>query len=67
MKRILIEDNPPLLYADETEYVRKLFPHEQSLDDAILKHTEIDVKRWRKLDEVPFDFERRRVSVRLNG
>ena len=33
------------------------------LDDAILKHTEIDVKRWRKLDEVPFDFERRRVSV----
>src|SRR6266508_964974 len=36
MKRILIEDHPPLLYADETAYVRRLFPHEQSLDDAIL-------------------------------
>jgi len=33
------------------------------LDDAILKHSEIDIRRWRKLDEVPFDFERRRVSV----
>ncbi len=33
------------------------------LDDAILKHGEIDVKSWRKIDEVPFDFERRRVSV----
>ncbi len=33
------------------------------LDDAILEHTEIDVSRWCKLDEVPFDFERRRVSV----
>jgi len=36
MKRILIEDNPPLLYADETEYIRRLFPHEQSLEDALL-------------------------------
>ena len=33
------------------------------LDKAILEHGEIDVSRWRKLDEVPFDFERRRVSV----
>ncbi len=33
------------------------------LDDAILKHEEIDVSDWRKIDEVPFDFERRRVSV----
>jgi len=33
------------------------------LDDAILEHQEIDVKGWRKIDEVPFDFERRRVSV----
>jgi len=36
MKRILIEDNPPLLYADETEYIRRLFPHEQSCEDALL-------------------------------
>ena len=33
------------------------------LDDAILRHTHIDVSPWRKVDEVPFDFERRRVSV----
>lgn len=35
------------------------------LDDAILAHQEIDVSGWRKIDEVPFDFERRRVSVLL--
>lgn len=33
------------------------------LDEAILAHGEIDVSGWRKIDEVPFDFERRRVSV----
>jgi len=33
------------------------------LDDAILQHEEIDASGWRKIDEVPFDFERRRVSV----
>lgn len=33
------------------------------LDDAILDHQNIDVTSWRKIDEVPFDFERRRVSV----
>jgi Mg2+-importing ATPase len=36
------------------------------LDDAILEHKEIDVSRWHKIDEVPFDFERRRVSVLLD-
>jgi Mg2+-importing ATPase len=33
------------------------------LDDAILAHETIDVSDWEKIDEVPFDFERRRVSV----
>jgi Mg2+-importing ATPase len=33
------------------------------LDEAILRHEEIDVSAWRKLDEIPFDFERRCVSV----
>jgi len=36
------------------------------LDDAILAHQEIDAAGWRKVDEVPFDFERRRVSVLLD-
>lgn len=33
------------------------------LDDAILAHGTIDPSPWRKIDEAPFDFERRRVSV----
>ncbi|WP_343550245.1 magnesium-translocating P-type ATPase [Ralstonia sp.] len=33
------------------------------LDDAIREHKEVDVGGWRKVDEVPFGFERRRVSV----
>jgi Mg2+-importing ATPase len=37
------------------------------LDDAILEHKEIDVTVWSKLDEVPFDFERRRVSVLVDN
>ena len=36
MKRILTEDNPPLLYADETAYVERLHTHEQDLEDALL-------------------------------
>lgn len=36
------------------------------LDEAILAHEEIDVSAWKKIDEVPFDFERRRVSVLLD-
>ena len=37
------------------------------LDDAILEHTEIDASAWHKVDEVSFDFERRRVSVLLDN
>ncbi len=33
------------------------------LDDALLEHREIDATGWQKIDECPFDFERRRVSV----
>jgi Mg2+-importing ATPase len=36
-----------------------------ALDDAILAHGQADASAWRKIDEVPFDFERRRVSVLL--
>ena len=37
------------------------------LDEAILEHGEIGVTGWTKIDEVPFDFERRRVSVLLDN
>jgi hypothetical protein len=36
MKRMLTEDNPSLLYADETAYVRELRCDQQSLEDAVL-------------------------------
>src|SRR3954470_7592828 len=37
------------------------------LDEAILRHQEVDAAGWSKIDEVPFDFERRRVSVLVSG
>ncbi len=33
------------------------------LDEAILKHKDVDTSTYQKIDEVPFDFIRRRVSV----
>ena len=33
------------------------------LDEAILKHRSVDVRGYLKIDEVPFDFMRKRVSV----
>jgi Mg2+-importing ATPase len=33
------------------------------LDEAILKHKEVQTVEYQKIDEVPFDFIRRRVSV----
>jgi uncharacterized damage-inducible protein DinB len=36
MKRMLAEDGPTLLYADETAYVKALHSDEQSIDDAVL-------------------------------
>jgi Mg2+-importing ATPase len=33
------------------------------LDAAVLRHEQLDVSSYRKLGEIPFDFERRRLSV----
>jgi Mg2+-importing ATPase len=33
------------------------------LDTAILQHEQLDVQEYHKLGEIPFDFERRRLSV----
>ena len=33
------------------------------LDSAVLHHDQPDIHVYRKLDEIPFDFERRRVSI----
>ena len=37
------------------------------LDEAILDHQHIEIGAWKKMDEVPFDFERRRVSVLIDN
>jgi Mg2+-importing ATPase len=37
------------------------------LDEAILAAGKIDLTAWRKIDEVPFDFQRRRVSILVEG
>jgi Mg2+-importing ATPase len=34
-----------------------------ALDSAVLRHEHPDISQFSKLDEIPFDFERRRVSV----
>lgn len=37
------------------------------LDEAILDHRHIEVSAWKKVSELPFDFERRCVSVLLDN
>jgi hypothetical protein len=65
MKRILAEDDPPLLYADETAYVRRLATHEQSLEDALTLF-EVGRRQFaRVLRTLPDEaFERRGVHNR---
>ena len=51
----------------ELAYLNSFFESgiKSPLDDAILDRGKREVGQWHKLDEVPFDFERRRVSVLL--
>jgi DinB superfamily len=60
MKRMLTEDNPSLLYADETAYVERLCSHEQSLEDSLILF-EVGRRQFaRVLHHLPADaFERR--------
>jgi uncharacterized damage-inducible protein DinB len=73
MKRILTEDNPPLLYANETEYVARLHTHAQDLEDA-LTLLEVGRRQWARVLRLLPDavFERtgqhnRRGQVTLGG
>ena len=56
------QESPRVL---ELAYLNSFFETglKSPLDDAILEHHEIDAGEWKKIDECPFDFERRRVSV----
>ncbi|HXU92942.1 MAG TPA: magnesium-translocating P-type ATPase [Gallionella sp.] len=53
----------------ELAYINSFFESglKSPLDEAILDHTHVDLDNWRKVDEVPFDFERRRVSVLVDN
>ncbi len=53
----------------ELAYLNSFFESglKNPLDEAILNHGHIEVGAWRKVDEVPFDFERRCVSVLLDN
>ena len=53
----------------ELAYLNSFFESglKNPLDEAILNHQHIDVGSWKKIDEVPFDFERRRVSVLIDN
>jgi Mg2+-importing ATPase len=33
------------------------------LDEAVLRYKDIDIKEYQKVDEIPFDFTRKRISV----
>jgi Mg2+-importing ATPase len=55
------DDDKVLLYSFLNSYYETGL--KSPLDEAILKYKNIDVKSYQKIDEVPFDFVRRRVSV----
>jgi len=53
----------------ELAYINSFFETglKNPLDEAILNHQTIDVSAWKKIDEIPFDFERRCVSVLVDN
>ncbi len=55
------EDENVLLFA----YLNSFYQTglKSPLDDAILAHKEVNIKGYEKVDEVPFDFVRKRLSV----
>jgi Mg2+-importing ATPase len=55
------DDEKVLLYSFLNSYHQTGL--KSPLDEAILRYKVIDVKDYQKIDEVPFDFVRRRVSV----
>ncbi|HEX5311991.1 magnesium-translocating P-type ATPase [Aquabacterium sp.] len=53
----------------ELAYLNSFFESglKNPIDEAILAHAHLDVSGWTKVDEVPFDFERRCVSVLIDN
>jgi Mg2+-importing ATPase len=55
------EDEKVLLYSYLNSYYQTGL--KSPLDEAILKHTDMDLTAYLKVDEIPFDFTRKRVSI----
>lgn len=62
MKRILTEDRPSLLYADENAYVQRLHCDQQSLEDAITLF-EVGRRQWARVLRVLPEEAFQRVGV----
>jgi len=55
------DDEKVLLYSFLNSYYETGL--KSPLDEAILRHKDVNVKDYQKIDEVPFDFTRKRISV----
>ena len=69
MERHVDAEGRPSERVLELAYLNSFFETglKSPLDEAILDHQHIDVGHWKKIDEVHFDFERRRVSVLIDN
>jgi Mg2+-importing ATPase len=69
MERQVDAEGKPSERVLELAYFNSFFESglKSPLDEAILNHTHIDLDVWKKIDEVPFDFERRRISVLIDN
>lgn len=69
LEKHLDADGKPSERVLELAYFNSFFETglKSPLDEAILAHQQIDSSQWKKIDEVPFDFERRRVSVLIDN
>ncbi|MCX7155090.1 MAG: magnesium-translocating P-type ATPase [Rhodocyclales bacterium] len=69
MERHVDAEGRPSERVLELAYLNSFFETglKSPLDEAILNHEHIEVGNWKKIDEIPFDFERRCVSVLLDN
>lgn len=56
-------------YVLQLSYLNSYFESgiKSHLDEAVLDHKNVNVEGWQKIDEIPFDFERRMISVLIDN
>lgn len=67
LAQTLALDGAPSEHVFELAYLNSVFETgvRTPMDEAIANHRPIETAAWKKIAELPFDFERRRVSVLL--